>query len=328
MQDSNFERLPRRSHLRLLGIHLGAITAILLTGAAANASAATLAISGTPSTAATVGTRYDFKPTVHEYAGYRVKFSVRNLPRWGWLSSATGELLGTPTAYEVGTYSNIVISATDGHTTVSLAPFSIKVTQSATSGGGTSGSTLSISGAPATTAAVGVRYTFTPAVKKPTGDVVSFSIKNMPRWGWFSIANGTLLGTPTAAEVGTYSNIVISVSDGRTSSALAPFSIGVGQSTTSGGGTSGGGTTGTAKLTWTAPTTNTNGSGLTDLAGYHIYYGNSPSAMTKVITLSSPATTSYTVSSLASGTWYFAVNAYTTGGVESALSNTGSKTVP
>ena len=320
MQDSNFERLPRRSHLRQLGIHLGAIIA-LLAGAAANASTVTLTISGTPATTATVGTRYDFKPTVHEYAGRRVAFSVKNLPRWGWVSSATGELLGKPTASEVGTYSNIVISASDGHTTASLAPFSIHVTQSATSG------TLTISGAPATTATVGSAYSFTPTVKKPTGDTVSFSIRNKPVWGSFSIASGRLFGTPTAAQAGAYSNIVISVSDGHASSSLAPFSILVGQSA-SGGGTSGGGTTGTAKLTWTAPTTNTNGSGLTDLAGYHIYYGNSPSAMTKVITVSSPATTSYTVSSLASGTWYFAVNAYTTSGVESSLSNTGSKTVP
>ena len=314
MQDSNFERLPRRPHPRSLGIHLGAITAILLAGAAANASAVTLSISGAPPTTATVGVRYDFKPTVHEYAGYKVKFSVRNLPRWGWLSSYTGELLGTPTAYEVGTYSNIVISATDGHTTVSLAPFSIKVTQS-----GSSGSTLTISGSPATTATVGKLYTFTPTVKKPTGDTVSFSIKNKPAWASFSIASGTISGTPTASNLGSYSGIAISASDGHTSAALAPFSIYV---------TSSSGTTGTAKLTWTAPTTNTNGSGLTDLAGYHIYYGNSPSAMTKVITVSSPATTSYTVSSLASGTWYFAVNAYTTSGVESSLSNTGSKTVP
>jgi hypothetical protein len=99
---------------------------------------------------------------------------------------------------------------------------------------------------------------------------------------------------------------------------LAPFSINVTQPASSG----------TATLSWTAPTTNTNGSALTNLAGYHIYYGTSPSALATAINVANPGTTSYSVSSLPSGTWYFAVNAYTTSGVDSVLSNTGSKTIP
>lgn len=85
--------------------------------------------------------------------------------------------------------------------------------------------------------------------------------------------------------------------------------------------------TGSATLTWTAPTTNTNGSALTDLAGYHVYYGTSPSSMTTSINVASAGTTSYTVNNLPAGTWYFAVNAYTTSGADSALSNTGAKSV-
>ncbi|MGH8201568.1 MAG: fibronectin type III domain-containing protein [Steroidobacteraceae bacterium] len=110
---------------------------------------------------------------------------------------------------------------------------------------------------------------------------------------------------------------MISVSNGSASAALAPFAITVKPATS-----------GSATLTWTAPVNNTNGSALTDLAGYHIYYGASPSAMSTVIDVASAGTTSYTISSLASGTWYFAVNAYTTDGTESALSNTGSKSIP
>lgn len=83
-----------------------------------------------------------------------------------------------------------------------------------------------------------------------------------------------------------------------------------------------------ASLQWTAPTTYTDGSALTDLAGYHIYYGRSPSSMTATITVASPGTTSYTIANLGSGTWYFAMNAYTTSGAESALTNTDSKAVP
>ena len=93
----------------------------------------------------------------------------------------------------------------------------------------------------------------------------------------------------------------------------------------SGGGTTP--TTGSAKLTWTAPTTNTNGSALTNLAGYYIYYGNSSGSMTNKITVSDPSTVSYTVGNLASGTWYFGIVAYTNSGLQSSMSNVGSKTI-
>src|SRR5581483_12005001 len=153
------------------------------------------------------------------------------------------------------------------------------------------------------TATVGTLYTFTPKANEPDGDPLSFSVKNKPSWASFSISTGTLSGTPAAANVGTFSNIVISTSTGHASASLAAFTITVKSSS---GGSTGTGTTGSASLKWTAPTTNTNGSALTNLAGYYIHYGTSASAMTKTITVSSPGTTSYTISNLAAGTWYFA----------------------
>jgi hypothetical protein len=50
--------------------------------------------------------------------------------------------------------------------------------------------------------------------------------------------------------------------------------------------------------------------------------------MTTSVTVANPGTTSYTISNLASGTWYFAVNAFTTDGLESARSNTDAKAIP
>jgi hypothetical protein len=44
--------------------------------------------------------------------------------------------------------------------------------------------------------------------------------------------------------------------------------------------------------------------------------------------IANPALTSYTLSNLASGTWYFSINDYTTAGTESAVSNIASTTVP
>ena len=77
------------------------------------------------------------------------------------------------------------------------------------------------------------------------------------------------------------------------------------------------------------PRTNTNGQRVTDLAGIcHIYYGTSESALNNEITVSSTSETSYTISGLAAGTWYFGATAYTTTGMQSALSAIGIKTIP
>jgi len=84
---------------------------------------------------------------------------------------------------------------------------------------------------------------------------------------------------------------------------------------------------GTVTLSWIAPTGNTNGTPLTDLAGYHIHYGTSQDNLTKVIDLAGTGTTEYEVSGLAPGTYYFAVSAYTAMGTESAQSDVGNKTI-
>jgi hypothetical protein len=92
---------------------------------------------------------------------------------------------------------------------------------------------------------------------------------------------------------------------------------------------SGGGTPGnkTADVSWTPPTTNTNGSALTDLAGYIIYYGTSNGKLNQTINVPSAGTTNYVVPGLTTGTWYFAVAAYTNTGLESTLSSVASKTI-
>jgi hypothetical protein len=86
--------------------------------------------------------------------------------------------------------------------------------------------------------------------------------------------------------------------------------------------------TGTATLSWEAPTANTNGTPVTGLAGYHIYYGTSATALNQSVKITSGATTSYEITGLAAGAWYFAVAADSTDGTESAKSNIGSTTIP
>jgi hypothetical protein len=86
-------------------------------------------------------------------------------------------------------------------------------------------------------------------------------------------------------------------------------------------------TTGTATLSWTAPTHDTNGTPITNLAGYNLHYGKTSTTMTSVIAVNDPASASYVIRNLAPGTWYFAVVAYNTQAMESTFSNVVSKTI-
>lgn len=84
---------------------------------------------------------------------------------------------------------------------------------------------------------------------------------------------------------------------------------------------------GSAILSWDAPTVNTDGTPLSDLTGYHIYYGDSPTTLTQSVAVAGAATLSYEITGLTSGTWYFAVAADAADGTQSAPSDVASKTI-
>ena len=84
-----------------------------------------------------------------------------------------------------------------------------------------------ISGDAATSVTATTNYSFTPAASDPDGDSLVFSITNRPEWLAFSTETGTLSGLPGVTQVGSYVNIILSVSDGTASSSLPPFSIDV-----------------------------------------------------------------------------------------------------
>ena len=159
-------------------------------------------------------------------------------------------------------------------------------------------------------------YSFAPTAADADGDTLAFSIQNKPAWATFNTSTGRLSGTPAPTDVGTYSNITISVSDGKTSTSLSAFAIAV--VTVSNG---------RATLSWTAPTENEDGSTLSNLAGYRIVYGTSASALTNTIQITNPSVTTYVVENLAPATWYFAVTAVNSTGAESNYSNVANKQI-
>lgn len=83
-------------------------------------------------------------------------------------------------------------------------------------------------------------------------------------------------------------------------------------------------------LSWQKPSTNDDGSPMTDLVGYQIYYGlETPvtPANSESIAVFNPNQTSYVVWDLAPGTYHFTVTAVNLQGAESSMSNEASKTI-
>lgn len=265
-------------------------------------------ISGTPATSVAVGSAYDFVPQVVDPDGPRLSFTVASKPAWVAFDAATGRLSGTPSAADVGTYNGILISVSDSIASASLQAFSIQVTSGPP--GNPPNQPPVISGTPTTTVTSGQSYSFTPTASDPDGQTLSFSIANKPSWASFNAASGALSGTPVAADVGNYSNIVISVSDGAATTSLPPFAITVIAASN------------TAELYWSKPTNNEDGTPLTDLAGYKIRYGTLPGALNQVVNVVGAAVTSASIEGLAGGTWFFSITSYATGGVESAPTGT------
>ena len=175
----------------------------------------------------------------------------------------------------------------------------------------------SISGTPVTSAKVNQPYAFQPTAVDPDGDKVTFNVYNKPAWATFDTSTGKLAGTPSSSSTGTFSNVTIVASDGASSSQLGPFDITVASTAA----------TGSATLSWQPPTENTDGSPLTNLAGYVIRYGTKVDALALEVRISNPGITTSMIEGLTPATWYFTVSAYTSAGVESAPSATGSKTV-
>ena len=267
-------------------------------------------ISGTPVTSVAAASTYSFQPNAYDANGDALTFSIANKPAWATFSSTTGRLTGTPSSSQAGTYSSISIKVSDGKWSATLSSFSITVTTPVTTS-----SPPVITGSPAVSAQAGQPYSFRASATDPDGNPLKFSIQNKPGWATFDTSTGTLYGTPTDANVGSFNNVLISVSDGTGTSSLPAFTITVALPVTR-----------TATLNWTPPTQNIDGSPITNLAGYKVMYGSSPGQYSQALNVPVATMTSVAIEALEAGrTWYFTVKAVNTSGVESDFSNEVSK---
>jgi hypothetical protein len=98
---------------------------IVAAGSAPPVAAPTIA--GTPAATVTIGHVYSFTPTVSAAATDVLSFVIVNRPSWATFSTATGQLSGTPTSANEGSFANILISVSGESATVSLPIFSIEV---------------------------------------------------------------------------------------------------------------------------------------------------------------------------------------------------------
>jgi hypothetical protein len=113
---------------------------------------------------------------------------------------------------------------------------------------------------------------------------------------------------------------VIRVSDGKTATSLPSFSVVVAPASIVS-------TTRNVTVTWTPPTSYEDGTTLTTLAGYRIHYGKTASDLSQTVIVNSAGVANHMIENLATGTWYFAVSAFTTDGAESAQSTVVAKSL-
>lgn len=173
-----------------------------------------------------------------------------------------------------------------------------------------------ISGAAIDEVLVGRLYKFKPAASDPDGDPVTFAISGKPAWAKFDTKTGILAGRPQAKDVGEYTNIEISASDGGLSTSLPAFTINVVQSADGG-----------ATLSWDPPLQTTSGAVLTDLGGYRIHYGHEKGALSESLLISDKAATTYLLENLTRGTWYFTIRSLNSTGKAGPQSGVVYKTI-
>ncbi|HXC59925.1 MAG TPA: putative Ig domain-containing protein [Steroidobacteraceae bacterium] len=191
-------------------------------------------ISGTPSTSVVAGMTYTFAPSASDAQNNPLTFSIKNKPAWAAFSSSSGALSGSPSSSQAGTYSNIVISVSDGSLSSSLPAFGITVTAPATT---TTSSTQSATAPSITTGswlANGVLGSPYSTTLKATGGTTPYRwvlmMGSLPAGLSLNSSTGVISGTPSTAVASTFS---VAVTDAMSNNAYANLALTVTGTSTS-----------------------------------------------------------------------------------------------
>jgi len=147
--------------------------------------------------------------------GDSLSYSASGLPAGASFSGASRSFSWTPDFDQAGSYP-VTFTVSDGSLTASRT---VQITVSNVN------RKPVISGTPAFSVMVGQSYRFTPTAQDPDGQPLTFNISNRPAWASFDTTSGTLSGTPQSSDLGSFSGVVITVSDGQASASLPPFSL-------------------------------------------------------------------------------------------------------
>ena len=173
-------------------------------------------LSGEPASPVTAGEAFTFTPT--NTGAPAEAWSVSRLPPWAAFDAAAGTLSGTPGASDVGTYTDIAITAENGIGDAtsglgsSTVTFDLEVVPAAPDLGGDP---------PTLRLAVGQALDYTPA--NGGGPADGWSVAGAPAWTSFDTATGNLTGVPATA--GTFEGIVITATNASGESSLGPITI-------------------------------------------------------------------------------------------------------
>ena len=196
-------------------------------------------IAGAPRTTLAAGSSYSFQPTAVDTDGDALAYSIQGKPAWAAFETSTGKLWADAGSSRAGTFPNIVISVSDGKAAaVALDAFTITVSAAPNVA-------PTITGVPSSTGTAGTLYSFTPVAADTNGDTLTFSVQGLPTWASLNASTGNISGTPTTP--GTFSGLVMTVTDGSLSASLPAFSINVAPASVSNGTYPG--------YTYTLPTT-------------------------------------------------------------------------
>ena len=178
-------------------------------------------ILGTPATTASVNQAYAFQPTASDVDGDALTFSISGQPNWASFSTLTGLLSGTPARggrqYLVHRHDQRDRWQGDGFAGAIYAHRRASAEHAADDLGYTGHHRFGES-----------PYSFQPTANDVDGDALTFSIQGPPSWAVFDTATGRLSGTPLVADANTSSTVTISVTDGKATTSLAPFTLTVG----------------------------------------------------------------------------------------------------